>query len=236
VRNIFLLLFILLLLVGCNEKQDSQDIPVENTIEFLGDEKPDASESNRFKIHKKDDIKIAKENTLKEKQKRQVKKHLPPVFSDVFTLKNFKNTTYSVTVSNEHVKFKEPTKDIVLVSFFATWCPPCVYQIPYYNDLQKKYTQDISIIGILIHDKISTSGLRSFMAKESIQYYLSISHQNNDFASLVAKTLHLPTHFSIPLTVMYLKGTYFTHYEGIVPIEMIEYDIAQAKKQSKQTK
>jgi len=29
---------------------------------------------------------------------------------------------------------------------------------------------------------------------------------------------------------MYVDGQYFTHYEGLVPIEMIEYDIEQAKK------
>jgi len=47
----------------------------------------------------------------------------------------------------------------------------------------------------------------------------------------MASILELPENFSIPLTVMYLNGEYFTHYEGSVPVEMIEYDIQQAKKQ-----
>ena len=45
--------------------------------------------------------------------------------------------------------------------------------------------------------------------------------------------LHLPQNFPIPLTVMYVDGKYFTHYEGSVPAEMIEYDIQQAQKQLK---
>jgi hypothetical protein len=83
---------------------------------------------------------------------------------------------------------------------------------------------------VLIHDTITHTKLKSFIAKNQINYYLSSYTQNNDFASLVAKTLHLPQNFDIPLSVMYVEGKYFTHYEGIVPIEMIEYDIQQAKK------
>ena len=50
---------------------------------------------------------------------------------------------------------------------------------------------------------------------------------------LLASTLDLPKNFPIPLTVIYVEGKYFTHYEGSVPVEMIEYDIQQAKKQLK---
>jgi hypothetical protein len=98
------------------------------------------------------------------------------------------------------------------------------------NDLYLKNKKDLLLAGILIHDTINKSELKSFIAKHEIKYFISNSTHNNDFASLIAKTLHLSNNFSIPLTVMYVEGKYFTHYEGSVPIEMIEYDIAQARK------
>jgi hypothetical protein len=71
------------------------------------------------------------------------------------------------------------------------------------------------------------------MAKNQVNYFISNGVNNDAYANLLANTLHLPNNFSIPLTVMYVKGEYFTHYEGSVPVEMIEYDIQEAKKQLK---
>ena len=101
------------------------------------------------------------------------------------------------------------------------------------NDLQKKHKKELSVIGILTHDSIVQSELETFMAKNQVNYFISNGTYNDAFADLLATALHLPKNFSIPLTVMYVEGEYFTHYEGTVPVEMIEYDIQQAKKQLK---
>ncbi len=138
-----------------------------------------------------------------------------------------------VTVSNQQVIFHNIKKPIVIVNLFATWCPPCIGEIAYLNDLQKKYKTNLFIAGILTHDTIDQPALETFMAKQQINYFISNTPYNDTFASLLAQTLHLPENFSIPLTVMYVEGEYFTHYEGVVPVEMIEYDIQQAKKQLK---
>jgi len=135
-----------------------------------------------------------------------------------------------VNVLNEKVTFKENTKPIVLITFFTTWCIPCVAEFPYMNDLHKKYKNNVLFTGVLIHDEIKSSELQSFLAKQQIKYFISNSTHNNDFANLIAKTIHLDKNFSIPLTVIYVEGHYYTHYEGCVPIEMIEYDLQQAKK------
>ena len=71
------------------------------------------------------------------------------------------------------------------------------------------------------------------MAQQQINYFISNTKENDTFAMRLADQLQLDENFSIPLTVIYLNGEYFTHYEGAVPVEMIEYDIQQAKKQLK---
>jgi len=219
VRKISVLIFTLILFVftACEEKTKSDtNIPVENTTEIFGTNHTKSQSDTRFKVEKKAPM----------QQKRTESISL----SDTFSLYDFKNTHYTVTVANQKVTFKENTKAITLITFFATWCPPCVGEIPYLNDLQKKYKKDVLVSGILVHDDIKKPALQSFLAQYNVKYFISNSTHNNDFASLVAKTLHLPHNFNIPLTVMYVEGEYFTHYEGCVPVEMIEYDIQEALK------
>ena len=219
--NALIISFVLLLLLGCEDKITSDTaIPVENTTEVLNQVQNDENRhSNRFKVRKRG----TKQTTQADHTN----------LSDTFKLSNLKHKDFTVTVLNKKVNFKETTKRIVLVTFFATWCSPCVHDIPYMNDLQKKYKQSLLLTGVLVHDAIPKETLGSFLAKHEVKYFVSSSTENNDFASLVAKTLRLPKDFSIPLTVMYVKGEYFTHYEGCVPVEMIDYDIQQALKMLK---
>ena len=212
-------LFLMLLLfvfTGCEEKtNDHNTIPVENTTQVLGEASQPTNQDDSFKIfiHKKSPSTTPK-NSLSLK--------------DTFTLTDTRDKHFSVTLANQHITIKENTKPIVLITFFASWCPPCLYEIPYLNDLQKKYQTHLFLAGVLVHDAMDRPTVKSFVAKHTIKYYVSNSTQNNDFASLTAKTLHLPHNFPIPLSIMYVNGEYFTHYEGIVPIEMIEYDIEEA--------
>ena len=214
--NILLLTLLVLNFTGCEDKKSTDGtIPVENTTEMFDAPDKEEDTANRFKLPQHN-------------RQETPESEINPSFSDTFTLQNIKNTSYSVTVSNQKVSFTQNNKAIVLVTFFATWCPPCLADIPYMNDLYKRYKKDLLIAGVLIHDTIGKEALKSFLAKHEVKYFVSNGRQNNDFSSLVAKTLRLPKNFSIPLTVMYVNGEYFTHYEGCVPVEMIDYDIQQA--------
>jgi thiol-disulfide isomerase/thioredoxin len=153
--------------------------------------------------------------------------------TDSFMLLNTKSKSHKVTLSNNQVIFHRNKKAIVLINLFATWCPPCIGELAYMNSLNKKYSDDLLLVGILTNDYIDIPSLESFIAKHGINYFISNSPHNNAFSGRLARTLQLPQNFSIPLTVMYVDGKYFTHYEGSVPVEMIEYDIQQAQKQLK---
>ena len=228
---LLILLIILFIFIGWeDEKPKVASIPTENTTEVFSEKDSDEQEDKRFKIGKKQDEPL---DTLPstELSTPEINTSVPEQAPETFTLMNTKTESHNVTISSQKVIFQNISQPIVLVNLFATWCPPCIGEIPYLNDLQKKHKKELFVIGILTHDTVEPSALETFMAKNQINYFISNGTYNDPFADLLASTLHLPKNLSIPLTVMYVNGKYFTHYEGSVPVEMIEYDIQQAKKQ-----
>lgn len=155
---------------------------------------------------------------------------------DTFILEDTAGKTYSLTLSNGKLLFHKSFQGIVLINLFSTWCNPCEGMSPYLSDLQKKYAKDVFIAGVPTHDLADKKAINSFIQKENLEYFISYAKDNEAFVLLLIESLQnlniiKDNNFSIPLTLMYVEGNYFTHYEGIVPIEMIDYDIQQAQKQ-----
>lgn len=58
------------------------------------------------------------------------------------------------TIDGNIRNIKEWDGQIILLNFWATWCPPCMKEIPDFIELQKKYgDQGFQIIGIAIDDE-----------------------------------------------------------------------------------
>jgi thiol-disulfide isomerase/thioredoxin len=234
---ISLIIVIIISIVWEDEKPDTTPIPIENTTVIIPQTDAIVQEEERFKLEKKQEIpavELPKEELSIDKiPAEETNISAPKKATHLFTLVNTKNQSHEVTLSDQKITLLQNEKPIIMLNLFATWCPPCIGQIAYFNDLQKKYQKELFVTGILTHDNIDKPSLETFMAKQQINYFISHTTDNDAFASLLANELQLDENFSIPLTVIYVDGEYFTHYEGIVPVEMIEYDIQQAKKQLK---
>lgn len=51
-------------------------------------------------------------------------------------------------IDDENVSLSDYKGKVVLVDFWATWCPPCMASIPHYNALTEQYGDDLVILGV----------------------------------------------------------------------------------------
>lgn len=63
---------------------------------------------------------------------------------------------------------------VVIVNFWATWCPPCRAEIPDLVALQEKYRDQLVIVGVS-EDEGATDAVRQFAAEHRINYPVVMS-------------------------------------------------------------
>lgn len=81
---------------------------------------------------------------------------------------------------------------VVLVNFWATWCPPCLAEIPALVALQEKYRDELLIVGIS-EDQASVDFVKAFATERHINYPLVMS--TPDIQQLFPGVAALPTTF-----------------------------------------
>ena len=62
---------------------------------------------------------------------------------------------------------------IRIINFWATWCPPCIKEIPEFVSLQEQYaSKGLQFIGIAIDDEVS---VKEYLVKTKINYPILIA-------------------------------------------------------------
>ncbi|CAA6817409.1 MAG: Putative lipoprotein thiredoxin [uncultured Sulfurovum sp.] len=145
-----------------------------------------------------------------------------------YEFKNLKGQLSILDIKNDIYNFKNIKQSIVIVNIMSTWCPPCRGQIPHLSKLQQTFKENLFIMSTLVHDDIEKEKLEKFIIAQKVLYYVSVSQSENlKFVDMLTPKLGLNKDFPMPLTVVFVRGKYFTHYEGMIPEEMIESDIKQ---------
>jgi peroxiredoxin len=58
---------------------------------------------------------------------------------------------------------------VVVLNFWATWCPPCRREIPGFVDLAKKFQGQVAFVGVSM-DEGGPDGVRKFVERYSVSY------------------------------------------------------------------
>ena len=114
------------------------------------------------------------------------------------------------TMTAQHLVdiIQENRGKIVLVNFFASWCPPCRAEIPDLKAIREEYpAEKVLMIGISLDQDMSQ--IKKFLDKTNFNYPVYLS----DF-----KLPRMYTISSIPHNVIYLpEGKLFCNQPGVLP-------------------
>lgn len=107
-------------------------------------------------------------------------------------------------------------KKAVLLNVYATWCAPCVKEVPIMNNLQEKYS-DLKIIAVTFDKDITNEQVRAFMNKHNIAYTVTVGPENFKLAK------HLDDIKMVPEVFLYDKqGKFVKKFIGENPQETFE--------------
>ncbi len=81
---------------------------------------------------------------------------------------------------------------VAIVNFWATWCGPCRLEIPSFIELQKKYGNDLVILGLSVDD-VGEDVVRRFVTEHTMNYPVAMASNKlqEDFGGVGS----LPTSF-----------------------------------------
>jgi len=116
------------------------------------------------------------------------------------------------------VKSSSFTGKVLYITFFATWCPPCVQEVPVLVELQNELSgSGFSVVGLSV-DQEGSAVVAGFAEKNAINYPVLMTEYKTttDFGGV----------YGIPVAFLINKaGNVVKRYTGYVQHRILEKDI-----------
>ena len=107
---------------------------------------------------------------------------------------------------------------VVLINFWATWCGPCRAEIPSLVELQDKYRNDLTILGVSIDDPADK--LKPYAAEFKMNYPVLVGNGHQDMQDAFGPL------YGIPVSVIVGRdGRIAKKHSGIATKEQFEREI-----------
>jgi thiol-disulfide isomerase/thioredoxin len=106
---------------------------------------------------------------------------------------------------------------VVILNFWATWCPPCRDEIPLLVELAKKYKDGLQIVGVSLDDS-SPDEVRQFAKAFHVNYPIVMG--SHELISEYGGVPALPTTFLINK-----ESRVVLKHEGLYPPEVYETEV-----------
>ena len=117
---------------------------------------------------------------------------------------------------------------VVLLNFWATWCPPCREEIPGMIDLQSRYKGRVQIIGVSMDDS-SPEDVKKFVIQEGMNY--PVVMWNEKLIEAYGGVPALPTTF-----VVSPEGRVVQKHVGLISMDNYDLEIRALLKMPVQAK
>ncbi|KAF0150557.1 MAG: alkyl hydroperoxide reductase [Ignavibacteria bacterium] len=123
------------------------------------------------------------------------------------------------TSDGKKLKFSSLKGKVVIVDFWATWCPPCRKGVPDLVELKKKYgKKGFEIVGISLDGPQTKGDVVPFIKEYGINY--PVVYGNQAVTVSYGGVQSIPTAFIIDK-----QGKIVATYVGLKPIEVYEEHI-----------
>lgn len=100
------------------------------------------------------------------------------------------------TVDGNQFQLDEHRGNVVVLNFWATWCPPCRREIPDFVKLQRKYgNQGLQFVGVALQPEAEVDAVETFAEQVSINYPVGLD--DGTIAQQYGGVRSLPTTFLI---------------------------------------
>lgn len=109
--------------------------------------------------------------------------------------KEYKTTNYAwdlVSLDGKRTSFEEFKGKVVFLNFFATWCPPCIAEMPGIHELYQDTSSEDIVFIILSRDE-SVEKTKNFMAKKgyTMPVFMSAGPIPSEFEGNVLPTTYI---------------------------------------------
>ena len=116
--------------------------------------------------------------------------------SEDFTLLTTDEKFITLKSTAQGLDFEEyKGKKAVLVDVFATWCPPCIEELPILKEMREKYKNDFEIVSVLFEKDKPKEEILEFIKKYQIEYPITVGEENFKLAKQLGDVKKIPEMF-----------------------------------------
>ncbi|MDR6300891.1 TlpA family protein disulfide reductase [Mesonia maritima] len=139
-----------------------------------------------------------------------------PSIENVEKITESKNYSFSLVNQNgEQLNLNDLKGKVVFVNYWATWCPPCVAEMPSIHKLHQKFKDEKDVVFLMINQNKDFTKAKNYIQRKEYEFDI---HQAQ---GKIPKDLSV---FSIPTTfVLDKNGAIAYKHEGIANYSSEEF-------------